>query len=437
MPRKKESAIEETAQIELVVSSEESGETEAEAAEEAVQEPEKKPAKRKRTTAKGVTGSQAVEETAPTEPENKPAKKKRSTAKAATETKAVEEADPPEPEKKPTKKKSTPTKKDTAPEKAEPVEETASVFSGDSEEKAARPKKDEKKPLAIDRSSGNLEETLRAALDWRDIQVGARKGRVCTGIFSGIERISDASEVAVIDYKGCRVLIPLEEMISQKDFSALKDEPIKIRRRITQMLGAEVEFVMMGVDQEAHTIVGSRQKAMEKKVEDFYFTDGPNRIVKGRVVEARIVAVGRLSVRLEVFGVETTVSGLNLSWEWSPDLREKYRVSDRVFVRVKDIYGDEPEKIGIVCEGRSVSSNPDEENLARCSTQSRYLGTVVNLRNSAILVRLSNGVNGIATGCVSERFPATGDEVCFLVTKIHRDEGVVRGLITRVIRKAH
>ncbi len=333
----------------------------------------------------------------------------------------------------PVKKKRAPAKKKTAKPKEPEAEAPPSPPAEDTPGEIP----EEETPLYIDRPTDNKEETLRAMLDWRAIRIGAKNGRVCTGSFTGLERISDTSEVAVADYKGCRVLIPLEEMISQREFRSLDGDFFKLRRRITQMLGAEVEFALMGVDEEAHTIVGSRRKAMEKRIEEYYLGEEPHRITKDRIVEARIVAVGRLSVRVEVFGVETTISGLNLSWGWSSDLREKYKIADRVFVRVKSIYGDNPENLEIVCEGRSVTPNPDEENLARCRRQSKYLGTVVNLRNSAILVRLSNGVNGIATGCVAEKLPAAGDEVCFLVTTIHRDEGLVRGLITRVVRKAH
>lgn len=178
----------------------------------------------------------------------------------------------------PVKKKRTPAKKKAAKPKEPEAEAPPPPPAGDSPGEIP----EEGTPLYIDRPTDNKEETLWAMLDWRAIRIGAKNGRVCTGSFTGLERISDTSEVAVADYKGCRVLIPLEEMISQRELRSLDGDFFKLRRRITQMMGAEVEFALMGVDEEAHTIVGSRRKAMENILglgyEDLYQPDRCGRL---------------------------------------------------------------------------------------------------------------------------------------------------------------
>lgn len=104
-------------------------------------------------------------------------------------------------------------------------------------------------------------------------------------------------------------------------------------------------------------------------------------------------------------------------------------------MRVNEISGSTPETLSISCDGRSVQENPDQAHIKQCRVQSRYMGTVVNLRSGSISVRLSIGVNAIATGCSSEELPGRGDEVCFLVTSVNEEETVARGIVTRIIRR--
>ena len=57
-------------------------------------------------------------------------------------------------------------------------------------------------------------------------------------------------------------------------------------------------------------MVGSRREAMLRKRQTFYFdTDemGEHLIYEGRVVQARVVAVAEKVIRVEVFGVETSI----------------------------------------------------------------------------------------------------------------------------------
>lgn len=293
---------------------------------------------------------------------------------------------------------------------------------------------EEQRAVCIDRQNG-VEETLRSNMDWREIRSAAKTGRLCTGIVTGAVKAEDGSELAMVSYKGYQVFITPQEMVTESERERLQNDKRLLRNRVNLMLGAEIDFVIQAVDEEAKTILGSRRLGMQKKAAMFYLAPGVRQIVPGRVAEARIVAVGFHSIRVEVFGVETVISYYNLSWEWSPDLKQKYSVADRIFVRVNEITGDTPETLTISCDGRSVQSNPDQERISQCKAQSRYIGTVVNLRSGSIAIRLNIGVNAIATGCVAERIPGRGDEVCFLATSVNEQEAVARGIVTRIIKK--
>lgn len=71
------------------------------------------------------------------------------------------------------------------------------------------------------------------------------------------------------------------------------------------MLGAEIDFIVKGIDSKSRSVVDSRKDAMCKKWQIFYMdTDsaGMYRIYENRIVQARVIAVAEKVVRVEVFG---------------------------------------------------------------------------------------------------------------------------------------
>ena len=71
------------------------------------------------------------------------------------------------------------------------------------------------------------------------------------------------------------------------------------------MLGAEIDFIVKGIDSKSRSVVASRKDAMCKKRKIFYMdTDsaGMYRIYENRIVQARVIAVAEKVVRVEVFG---------------------------------------------------------------------------------------------------------------------------------------
>lgn len=71
------------------------------------------------------------------------------------------------------------------------------------------------------------------------------------------------------------------------------------------MLGAEIDFIVKGIDSKSRSVVDSRKDAMCKKRQIFYMdTDsaGMYRIYENRIVQARVIAVAEKVVRIEVFG---------------------------------------------------------------------------------------------------------------------------------------
>ena len=296
--------------------------------------------------------------------------------------------------------------------------------------------------LTIDARDEIQTDEDREAIIWHDIQNSHRTRRILTGMLDGVEKTESGLTLAVVNYRGFRVAIPVKEMMlytgktpSGREYMELMDQ---LNRILNARLGSEIDFIVKGYDNETRSVVGSRREAMLRKRQTFYLdTDelGEHLIYEGRVVQARVVAVAEKVIRVEVFGVETSIVARGLSWEWIGNARDHFNVGDRILVRVLKINRADAEHLTIRVDARSVSATNSHDNLKKCMPQCRYAGRVTDVRNGVVFIRLNNGVNAIAHSCYDTRYPGKKDDVSFAVTRIDEEQGVAIGIITRIIKQ--
>ena len=97
---------------------------------------------------------------------------------------------------------------------------------------------------------------------WYELQNAYRSRRILSGVLGGIEE-SGESTVAVVYYKDFRVVIPVDEMMlnltENAGYGEMKSRQIRI---LNHMLGCEVDFIILGIDAAAQSVVASRKQAM-------------------------------------------------------------------------------------------------------------------------------------------------------------------------------
>ena len=137
------------------------------------------------------------------------------------------------------------------------------------------------------------------------------------------------------------------------------------------MLGCEIDFIIKGLDNNSRSLVASRKDAMLKKRQIFYLPDanGNSRVCVDRVVQARVVAVAEKVVRVEIFGVETSILARDLSWDWLGNANEMFHVGDQILVRILDITADDLEHISVRADVKSVNGDTSKANLSKCKIQ--------------------------------------------------------------------
>ena len=338
-------------------------------------------------------------------------------------------------------KKKRATKKKTETEAAEVSE----VSEAEMEEEPAPKRKRVPKeaPILTIDVDGDVEtEEQLAEIAWHEIRNAYRTRRILTGMLGGIEQTDNGKTVAIVEYKGYRIIIPLREMVvnfpnnvSGDDY---KDLVVRHHKLVSNMLGAEIDFLVKGIDSKTRSVVASRREAMLKKRQTFYMeTDnsGTYKIYDGRIVQARVIAVAEKAIRIEAFGVECSIMARDLSWDWIGDAHDRYSVGDQIVVRVLSVKRDNVEDLSIKADVKSVSDNNRRTNLSQCRIQSKYAGKVTDVHKGVVYVRLTNGVNAVAHSCYDRRMPGKKDDVSFAVTHIDEEKGVAVGIITRIIKQ--
>ncbi len=298
-------------------------------------------------------------------------------------------------------------------------------------------------PVLTLEARGEVEtEESREDVIWHEIHNAYRTRRSLTGQLGGIEQTDNGKTIAIVDYKGFRIVIPLKEMMINVGRSPSGQEYAELMLRqnkiLGNMLGAEIDFIVKGIDSKARSVVASRREAMLKKRQIFYLdTDasGMYRVHEGRIVQARVIAVAEKVLRVEVFGVECSIMARDLAWDWIGDAHERFSVGDQVLVRVLSVRRDGLEEIAVKADIKSVSQNTSHDNLKKCRIQSKYAGKVTDVHKGVVYIRLSNGVNAVAHSCYDYRMPGKKDDVSFAVTRLDEERGVAVGIITRVIRR--
>ncbi len=298
-------------------------------------------------------------------------------------------------------------------------------------------------PVLTLESRGEVEtEESREDTIWHEIHNAYRTRRILTGQLGGIEQTDNGKTITIVDYKGFRIVIPLKEMMINIGRSPSGQEYRELMLRqnklLGNMLGAEIDFIVKGIDSKTRSVVASRKEAMLRKRQIFYLdtdAEGMYRVYDNRIVQARVIAVAEKAVRIEAFGVECSILARDLSWDWIGDAHERFSVGDQVLVRILNVRRDSLEDIGIKADIKSVSQNTSHDNLKKCRVQSKYAGRVTDVHKGVVYIRLSNGVNAVAHSCYDYRTPGKKDDVSFVVTRLDEERGIAVGIITRIIRQ--
>lgn len=270
--------------------------------------------------------------------------------------------------------------------------------------------------------------------DLLDLLESLRTGRILSGTIQGIERASDNQSLAIIYHGAFKVVIPAEQAVEPPEDYRDQSPADVFHYLLTKRLGAEVDYIVKGIDQEANVAVASRLEAMKAKRKKYYFgtdRDGNHILYPGQCAEARVVSVIRAGIFVDLFGLEIYIPLRELSYQRMMDASGYFRPGQRILVRVLDVDRTDRNNIKASASVKQATENPYEKALQRYTVDNRYVGTVSMVDTNGVFVALDGGVDCLCSYPKRCR-PPRGARVTVRILGINRESNRIWGAITHI-----
>lgn len=334
--------------------------------------------------------------------------------------------------------KATDVPKKTARRKKKTEEQSEGAFEAETEAK----KKPERgrasiKPIqiiSIDEKRSVETEADRERNDLIDLMESLRAGKILTGTIQGVERSSDNRSMAVIYHGAFKIVIPAEETVVPPDDYRDQNPADVMHYLLTKRLGAEIDFIIKGIDKDANVAVASRLDAMKSKRKQYYFgtdRDGNNLLYAGQCAETRVVSVIRAGIFVDIFGVEVYIPLRELSYQRIMNAAEYFRPGQRILVKILELDKSDRNNIKVTASVKQSAENPYEKALRRYVIDNRYVGTVSMVDTNGVFVALDGGIDCLCSYPKRGR-PPRGARVTVRILGISHETNRIWGAITHI-----
>lgn len=324
---------------------------------------------------------------------------------------------------------------DTAPENAPSVKEDGVDASANPKRKRAYTKPSVS-VLSIDDRPTVETEADKAKNDLLDLIESQRSGRILTGTIQGVEQSADNPRhaFAVLYHGAFKVIIPATEAVEPPEDYRGQDPDEVHRYMLTKRLGAEVDYIVKGIDPKSGIAAASRLEAMRARRKEMYFgtdRDGNNRIYAGVCAEARVVSAIRAGIFIDLFGVESYIPLKELSYQRWMDAAAHFQPGQRILVKVLDVDRSDRDHVQVSASVKQAGENPYEKALRRYSVGNRYVGTVSMVDVNGVFVALDGGIDCLCSYPKRGR-PPRGARVTVRILGINHETNRIWGAITHI-----
>lgn len=290
--------------------------------------------------------------------------------------------------------------------------------------------------LSIDEHRTVETEADKARNDLLDLIESMKTQKILTGTIQGVEQPEDnpSRSLAVIYHGDFKVIIPAEEAVLPPEDNRGRSQEDVMHYTLTKRLGAEVDYIVKGIDPQSGVAVASRLEAMAAKRKEYYFgtdRDGNNTLYEGVCAEARIVSVIRAGIFVDLFGLEIYIPLRELSYQRLLDASSQFQPGQRVLVKILSIDRSDRNHIKASASVKQAGENPYEKALRRFSVGNRYVGTVSMVDTTGVFVALDGGVDCLCSYPKRGR-PPRGARVTVRILGLNMESNRIWGAITHI-----
>ena len=275
--------------------------------------------------------------------------------------------------------------------------------------------------------------------DILDLVESFKTRKILTGTIQGVERSEDNPNLsfAVLYHGEFKIIIPADETVKPPDDFRDRLPGDVMHYLVTKRLGAEVDYIVKGIDQKTGIAAASRLEAMAAKRREYYYgsdRDGNNLLYEGISAEARVVSVIRAGVFVDIFGLEVYIPLRELSYQRWMDASTHFQSGQRVLVKLLSIDRGDRNNIRVTASVKQASENPYEKALRRYSVGSRYVGTVSMVDTNGVFVSLDGGIDCLCSHPKRGR-PPRGTRVTVRILGLNHDSNRIWGAITHMTNR--
>lgn len=396
---------------------------------------------------------------------SEPEEKEAAIVMEEAESESEETAPEDEPEAKPTRKTKTREKKKTeSEEQAEedtdptPVSQQRPVMSAAERRRtnAARRRQRMRRLLSeapLDERGDpiNSGDSLTSVFDedYAEIARQFTRHEILTGVIESIRRRPGGMGWVETSNRDFRVLIPFSELDLQLgDLDRLSDDD-KWRRQYAEasaMMGATIHYMITDIDKDNRLIAGScvaankirREKSLNRKD-----IDGNYMVYPGRQVTGIILSVFEKLAFVDVYGFRARIRNADISADYTENANDVLYPGQTVKLFVREIERDNDGnvvRLYVSMRDDKREREMKEKIALTIKPGEQYLGRVINLTNTVIFVRLTNGLTAmvyISNGIRGRRVPSIGETVSISVLSVEKNRTsgtpIIRGRLLRTI----
>jgi small subunit ribosomal protein S1 len=260
-------------------------------------------------------------------------------------------------------------------------------------------------------------------LNFRELLRSKEEKRIITGKITGIEdeyyKIKNEKiPCAIVWYEDIKILIPISHLgISKQTKSMLRG-----------MLGSEIDFIVMEIDETTNLAIASRIDAMNLRSK----LELPKLKLNDNI-KVRIIAVGIKHIIVEMYGKEVIIKAENLQHTYIVNCKDIYTPGDYLKVKIKTLdIGNNIFELDAKC----FLTNPYKSIRKFITEYGEYTGKVIAFpkKNSGIIIQLdqSNISCLVRVPARFNNYPHYMQNVLIKVTEINETKKLIYGYLMRV-----
>lgn len=260
-------------------------------------------------------------------------------------------------------------------------------------------------------------------LNFRELLRSKEEKRIITGKITGIEdeyyKIKNEKiPCAIVWYEDIKILIPISHLgISKQTKSMLRG-----------MLGSEIDFIVMEIDETTNLAIASRIDAMNLRAK----LELPKLKLNDNI-KVRIIAVGIKHIIVEMYGKEVIIKAENLQHTYIVNCKDIYTPGDYLKVKIKTLdIGNNIFELDAKC----FLTNPYKSIRKFITKYGEYTGKVIAFpkKNSGIIIQLdqSNISCLVRVPARFNNYPHYMQNVLIKVTEINETKKLIYGYLMRV-----